>query len=206
MPMYLEVWNPAGRDLVPLTSDRVTLGKSQSNDLVIASDPTVSRLHALLERFPAGWSIRDLGSRNGTYVNGARILGERVLSPGDEIGVGKTRLLFRADEPASQGTVTQAAEAPPELTRREREVLLTLCRPVFSGDVFTEPASIREIASELFVTEAAVKQHLLRLYDKFGIYERGERRRVRLANEAIRRGAVTLADLRASGEQGPGPH
>ena len=52
------------------------------------------------------------------------------------------------------------------------------------------------IAEQLVVTEAAVKQHLLRLYDKFGVYDSGERRRVRLANEAIRRGAVTLSDLR----------
>jgi hypothetical protein len=37
------------------------------------------------------------------------------------------------------------------------------------------------------------------LYDKFRVYEAGERRRVRLANEAIRRGAVTLADLREPG-------
>ena len=74
--------------------------------------------------------------------------------------------------------------------------LLALCRPVLSADLFTEPASIRLIAEQLVVTEAAVKQHLLRLYDKFGVYESGERRRVRLANEAVRRGAVSLADLR----------
>mgnify|MGYP002336169275 FL=1 len=45
------------------------------------------------------------------------------------------------------------------------------------------------------MSEAAVKQHLARLYIKFGIYD-GERRRVRLANEALRRGAVTMADVR----------
>jgi DNA-binding NarL/FixJ family response regulator len=63
-----------------------------------------------------------------------------------------------------------------------------------SGDVFREPASIRQIASELVVTEAAVKQHLVRLYGKFGIVER-EGRRARLANEAIRRGAVSTAEI-----------
>ena len=54
------------------------------------------------------------------------------------------------------------------------------------------------MAGELFVTEAAIKQHLQNLYDKFAIPSEGERR-VRLANEAIRRGAVTLAMLRDSG-------
>ena len=55
------------------------------------------------------------------------------------------------------------------------------------------------MASELFVTEAAVKQHLLNLYDKFAIPTEGDRR-VRLANEALRRGAVTIAQLRDSGD------
>lgn len=59
----------------------------------------------------------------------------------------------------------------PELTRREREVVIELCRPSVAntGLAFTEPATVREIAERLFVSEAAVKQHLLRLYDKFEI-------------------------------------
>jgi DNA-binding NarL/FixJ family response regulator len=95
-------------------------------------------------------------------------------------------------------------EGPPQLTRREQDVLVALCRPVLSGDLFTEPASIRELAGTLFVSEAAVKQHLLHLYDKFGLHDDAERRRVRLANEAIRRGAVSLADLRATAPPGGG--
>jgi tetratricopeptide (TPR) repeat protein len=81
----------------------------------------------------------------------------------------------------------------PELTRRERDVLAALCAPVLTDDVFAEPASVRAIARELVVTDAAVKQHLINLYDKFGIGAAGGRRRVTLAKEAIRRGAVDLA-------------
>jgi class 3 adenylate cyclase len=84
--------------------------------------------------------------------------------------------------------------APPDLTRRERDVLVALCRPALYGNVFEEPASVREIAKTLVVTEAAVKQHLMHLYDKFEIADTGERRRVRLAREAVRRGAVVLSD------------
>ena len=75
---------------------------------------------------------------------------------------------------------------------------MVFCRPSVSDDPFPEPASVRRMALELFVTEAAIKQHLQNLYDKFAIPAEGERR-VRLANEAIRRGAVTLALLRDSG-------
>jgi len=47
------------------------------------------------------------------------------------------------------------------------------------------------------VSEAAVKQHMARLYEKFGIHSGLDRRRMRLANEALRRGAVNLAEVRA---------
>ena len=192
---YLEVWTPAGRELVSLEAGRLTLGTDPANDLALPADPTLSRLHAVLERYEAGWCVRDLGSRNGTFVNGQRIWSERSLRPATSCGSARPGWSTGATSPpAAQGT--QASEPAPELTRREREVLVVLCRTVLAGEAFTEPASIREIAEALVVTEAAVKQHLAHLYDKFGIHGGGERRRVRLANEALRRGAVTMAGLR----------
>jgi DNA-binding NarL/FixJ family response regulator len=141
--------------------------------------------------------VQDLGSRNGTLVRGERILGMRALHHGDDLVVGRTRLVFRAGEPAG-ATRTEGAAPPPELTRRERDVLRALCRPLFGGQMFSEPASLRDIATSLVITEAAVEQHLLRLYDKFDITPGTGSRRGQLANEAVRRGAVTLADLRDS--------
>ena len=73
------------------------------------------------------------------------------------------------------------------MTTRERDVLVSLCRPLLARDMFTEPATTRAIAGELFISEAAVKQHLTNLYGKFGIPPDDERRRLRLANDAIRR-------------------
>lgn len=182
---------------MPLAGDRLTIGKDPTNDLVITSDPTVSRLHAVLERYGAGWCLRDVGSRNGSFVNGDRVFGERVLHAGDEIRLGATRLVFREDEAAVPVSRTEAAQPPPPLTNRERDVLLALCAPLLRGNLFTEPSSVRGVAEELTVTETAVRQHLLNLYEKFAIPEGTDRRRVLLANEAITRGAVTVADLRA---------
>ena len=201
MPAFLEVWSDSGAQLVPLEAARVTLGRASSNDVPLPWDKKASRLHAALEHLAAGWCIRDLSSRNGTFVNGARVDRDRPLAAGDEIRVGDTRLVFRAERTASDPGLTEGAERPPDLTPREREVLVALFRPALAGEVFSEPASTRDIARALSVSEPAVKQHLLRLYDKFGIYEDGERRRVRLANEALRRGAVTLAEVRSARQE-----
>ncbi|HTL36044.1 MAG TPA: hypothetical protein VL326_23095 [Kofleriaceae bacterium] len=87
------------------------------------------------------------------------------------------------------------------LTRREREVLVELCRPLLEQANFHEPAATRDIAKKLFVSEAAVKQHLLRMYDKLEVPEDGGNRRLALANVAFERGILTSADV--GGEAAP---
>jgi hypothetical protein len=181
---------------VSLEADRTTIGNAAENDVSLADDPTASHLHAILERFPAGWCVTDLGSSNGTWVNGERIWAARRLRNGDEIRVGQTRLVFR--DPFGAGrAATRAADGPPSLTTREGDVLVALCRPLLDRDIFTEPASTRTIADELVITQAAVKQHLANLYDKFGVAAGDSHRRARLANEALRRGAVSMTQLTA---------
>jgi DNA-binding CsgD family transcriptional regulator len=193
---YVEVWGAQYPTLVPL-GDRglVVIGRDAAADIALVTDSEVSRRHAVLERLPVGWSVRDLSSRNGTFVRGERVAGSRPLEDRDELRVGRTRLVFRASEPTVRLPDTVAPAPPPALTRREQDVLRVLFGPARTGELFTEPASTREMADALFVSEAAVKQHLAHLYDKFGIVE-GDRRRVRLANEALRRGAIRLSDLR----------
>lgn len=189
---HLELWRPNGRDTVPLDAEQLTVGADPTNDLTI-DDPGVSRLHLVLQRFPAGWSVRDLGSRNGTLVNGERLSSERALQDGDEIHIGGVRLVLRTAPSTARTTATLAD--PPRLTPREHDVLLELCRPLLGGDAFTEPASVADIARALVVTEAAVKQHIAHLYDKFDLIG-DQRRRVRLANTALQAGAVSLTDIK----------
>lgn len=201
MQAWLECWTATGRELRPLESGRLTIGRHASSDLPLPDDAEVSRVHAVLEQVGPTWVVRDLGSRNGTRVNGERISGDRVLRTGDEVLVGSSRMVFRSAEDTAYAA-TVGAEPPPVLTPRERDVLLELFRPSATPGPFNEPAGTREIAAALVVSEAAVKQHLARLYDKFGIHAGLDRRRVRLANEAVRRGAVNLAEVQA--RFGPG--
>ena len=88
--------------------------------------------------------------------------------------------------------------AVPELTRRELDVLVSLCRPTLTSDAFVAPATTaREIAADLAVTEAVVNQHLLRLYEKFRV-SGGLNRRIRLANEVVALGLVQAKDQPAA--------
>lgn len=188
---FVEVWGAGEPTLVSLDSTRVTVGRAPDNDIALADD-TVSWLHAVFEKYPSGWCVRDVGSSNGTFVNKERVVSELRLRNGDEVLLGECRLKFRTSG-GSHGP-TKGAQGPPDITVRERDVLVALCRPLRTGDPFAQPASIREIAKELVVSDAAVKFHLANLYDKFALYGH-ENRRVQLANEAIRRRAVTIADL-----------
>ena len=199
MAPQIEVISGVRSRRIPLEADRVTIGKAPENDVPLEDDPTASRLHAVLERFSAGWCVSDLGSSNGTSINGERVWSSHRLQHGDEVRIGQTRLVFH-DPLAAGATVTQADEAPPALTTRERDVLLALCRPLLDRDLFTEPASTQAIAEGLVITQAAVKQHLANLYDKFDVGAEGSRR-ARLANEALRRGAISLTQLRDSASE-----
>jgi FHA domain-containing protein len=189
---HLELWTGAGRELLTIPGERATIGSSEAADIVVA-DSSVSRVHALLERLAGSWFVQDLGSRNGTFVNGERVQVRRVVRPSDELRLGRTRLVLRGVG-SQGGSVTVVTDEAPVLTGRERDVLIALCQPLLSGDPFTEPAAVHHIASSLVVSDAAVKQHLGRLYDKFGVVD-GERRRSRLANAALATGAVSLTDL-----------
>jgi pSer/pThr/pTyr-binding forkhead associated (FHA) protein len=197
VPPQIEVITGVRSWRLQLTAERSTVGKADENDIALADDATASHLHAVLERFAAGWCVTDLGSANGTWVNGERIWASRRLRHGDEIRIGQTRLLFH-DPLTATAAPTQTEIAPPDLTPRERDVLVALCRPLLARDMFTEPAPTRAIAAELVITQAAVKQHLANLYDKFGVPAGDDHRRARLANEALRRGAVSLSELEPS--------
>ena len=174
----------------PLQDGTTTVGRGEGVDISLR-DASVSRLHAeVVKRGPHVY-VSDLGlSVNGTRVNG-RPVGKRLLVDGDVVSFGtcRTRVggLPMLNEP--DDTVELRRISAPDLTRREIEVLTSLCRPALQQDAFVAPATAKDIADELVVTEAAVKQHLLRLYQKFRIAE-GPNRRARLANEVISAGVV----------------
>jgi pSer/pThr/pTyr-binding forkhead associated (FHA) protein len=83
---------PEAGQVFELARTVTTLGRATDNDIFL-DDVTVSRRHAVIVAGPGGWSVRDTGSLNGTYQNRHRI-GEAPLSPGDEVQIGRFRLVF----------------------------------------------------------------------------------------------------------------
>jgi hypothetical protein len=84
-----------------LDSDLTTAGRHPESDIFL-DDVTVSRRHAEFYRHPRGFTVRDVGSLNGTYVNRERIE-EADLNDGDEVQVGKFRLMFLAGRRSHAG-------------------------------------------------------------------------------------------------------
>jgi hypothetical protein len=73
-------------------TDIVSIGRAPESDIFL-DDVTVSRRHAEIRHGAEGWSIRDSGSLNGTYVNRVRVEDQR-LRGGEEIQIGKFRFMF----------------------------------------------------------------------------------------------------------------
>jgi pSer/pThr/pTyr-binding forkhead associated (FHA) protein len=83
-------------DEFEVDSAPITVGRGGQNDLALEGDEFASARHVRIEPRSDGVWVQDLGSTNGTYVNGIRIDGARRLAPGDVVRVGETDLRFEA--------------------------------------------------------------------------------------------------------------
>jgi pSer/pThr/pTyr-binding forkhead associated (FHA) protein len=83
-------------DVVALDSRPLTVGRGGTNDVPLASDEYASSRHARFEARRDGVYVEDIGSTNGTFVNGIRLTRDRRLAPGDVVRVGETDLRFES--------------------------------------------------------------------------------------------------------------
>ena len=98
-----------GKERFPLVQDRVTIGRSRESDIFLP-DQWLSRHHAEIRRDGAAFVVVDLGSKNGTLLNGDQVASTQRLRDGDVITLGEHILTF-SDEAAAE------EEAAPEGTR-----------------------------------------------------------------------------------------
>ena len=99
-PRLLVVSGPLKHSIFPLSGNEIAVGRESSNVLAI-SDPSLSRRHCLISREGDEYKIRDLESRNGTFVNGAAVRESR-LQHGDQISVGDSVFILLLREDAAE--------------------------------------------------------------------------------------------------------
>ena len=94
-PKEIVIHPPDGRpEVVSLDREAITLGRSDKMTIQL-DDVYASDEHALVAPDDDGWVVRDLGSTNGTYLNGAKVTSPTPITAGDQIRVGKTRIEVR---------------------------------------------------------------------------------------------------------------
>ena len=117
-----------GRRL-PITLPVVNVGRADYNDIVIP-DPSVSTTHAKLQRRDDVWVLSDLGSTNGTFVEGEPVVGETALTPGTTLRFGDVAALFEPhDEPQPLGSRASSPDAEPPPAPPVQEAPVSEPRP-----------------------------------------------------------------------------
>ncbi|HEY3012066.1 MAG TPA: FHA domain-containing protein [Gemmatimonadales bacterium] len=132
-----------GRRL-PIKVPVINIGRGDYNDVVIA-DPSVSTMHAKLQRRDAIWILTDLGSTNGTFVEGERLTGEVALSPGTTLRFGDVSALF---EPLDESLSAGPADQTRLMERIDAGRPRTPVPPAAEPRVPSEPALAAEPAPE----------------------------------------------------------
>ena len=82
---------------VPLTGERLSIGRSSAAELCFPEDAGLSRQHFAFETEGDGWTVQDLGSKNGTFVNNIPLKAKLILKPGDRITAGHLVIVFEPD-------------------------------------------------------------------------------------------------------------
>jgi DNA-binding CsgD family transcriptional regulator len=167
---------------VALAGDRLSVGRGGDNDLIFGAEKTVSREHAVLERRGETWQIRDLRSRNGTFVNGIRVTAPTPVQAGDVLTVGAVSMTLAVgltSEQLAAETLDVSdldEEGNPRLSERETAVV----RLVGAG------LTNAQIAKQLNISVHTVTSHLDRIRDKTGA-----RRKADLTRLAMQLGLTT---------------
>ena len=186
-----------------LTDSSYSIGRSVENDIVLEGG-RVSRRHARLQRAGDDYTVVDLGSHNGTFVNGLRLQQPAVLKPGDEIGVGPHVLIFEppANAATIQGPVTVSLEKdyadllseatsffprvrltgedtrPPEATQKEQRTLRLLFDLSNALSAVYSVPEVSEKALDILLESTRAEQAAIFLLD--------ESRSLRLATVRVR--------------------
>lgn len=123
----------AGKTFTVPAGKTITVGRNRDLELPLP-DLKLSRRHAQLEQTPTGWLVRDLGSTNGTYLNGQRLVGEAPLTNFDRVQVGDTEMEFQCETDVSDQDTKPAVEEKADGT-----VVSNALEPMVDAQVANQP-------------------------------------------------------------------
>ena len=161
--------------IVPINKTKFTIGRNENQDLILPSN-SVSRTHACLHLQKDELFAEDAGSKNGTFLNGAKIRSNSVLRNKDILEIGGYEFTVlqkpKGDSPVEfDKTILNNQNSPKDafasrygLTDRETEVLYLLLRG----------KKVQDIGDKLFISPGTAKLHTLNIYKKTGCHSRVE--------------------------------
>lgn len=136
-----------GREILgtrDIDTDKLIIGRADDCDITV-DNLAVSRHHAIIEKAEGVFTIKDLDSNNGTFVNGQRIGSPTVLNFGDEIGIGKHTLVFdsHSKKVIPGHSSTSSGGTQPDMDAAAR------------GTMFVEPKQMEKIQEKVTATRKA---------------------------------------------------
>lgn len=180
----LSIQDGSRRHAVVLDAVRARVGRSPECEVQLPSDPTISRVHAIVELRNKNLVLIDQGSRNGTWLNGVRLQGEAPVAPHDRIRIGPFVLTAQRDEDALLETV-DAGDATGRRGARLQVLTGLSAREIDVLRLVAAGRTDAEIATALVLSVKTVQSHLDRMREKTGC-----RRRPELLRFAIEHGVA----------------
>ncbi len=154
----------AGESFI-LTDNGATIGRQDGNTIVL-DDSRLSRQHARIDLGPGGLTLTDLGSANGTLVNGQRVSGTRILQRGDQIQLGETTLILEGGAPANNRLATVVPKPENIVTTPISANAARLVQQV-GGQIYplNQPEIVigREVGAEIALDDSQISRRHARL-------------------------------------------
>ena len=151
MPAKLKVRPAEGEAFEVEVGNTATIGRSRDNTVSLHTNPHVSRQHAVIRCYNAyQFQIMDLGSRNGTFVNGRRVITPTVLTDGAVIRITNNELIFEQSEQSSQdATYDVTIASGTDTTHNQNAIVAVMVCDIRGFSTMAEILSEDELARTL---------------------------------------------------------
>jgi pSer/pThr/pTyr-binding forkhead associated (FHA) protein len=188
---------------LPLAHEEYGVGRDEANSIRL-TDRNVSRKHATLRKNGQGWILKDLQSYNGTYVNGARVIGEQGVNSGDVIQLGDYRLELMDEVQATMAGAALPA-VPPVHQRPNRLVVVVGPNPGTEFPLDKEHFTIgRAEEATISVNHSSVSRLHAELFalgnGRFEIVDKASANGIRINGVELKRGILEAGDALELGD------